>query len=343
MSDLSIDVTNACNRDCIHCLRDKLEPRKHIPLDLFKQILNQACSYGIRHVSLTGGEPTLHPDWNELLFVLAERELEFSIVSNGYRFREKVLPLLLEPTIRKCLESICFSLDGAFAYSHDALRGEHSFQEVIEAANLCRLKEIPLSIKTVVTNLNKEELTEIALLCSALGARQQSFLALTPTPRAIEKEIVPSLKEMRKVYSFINGSLVPAMKMQINLESSWGIDRALFTCNAYQQAYHVDHLGNLLFCCNLSHVCNGNKLSTLGEELLVDLKRKKLKEGIIRHHQLLAQFTEDRLNNTSAESALTRFPCWWCLEYFNKLKWKKNYTHSSWVQEVFYSQDVRTT
>lgn len=343
MPDLSIDVTNSCNRDCIHCLRDKVEARRHFSLNLFKQIIDQACDCGIRHVSLTGGEPTLHPNWSELLIALAKRGLQFSIVSNGYKFREKTLPILLEAIVRKHLDGVCFSLDGSSADSHDALRGEDSFQEVIEAANLCRLKGIPLSIKTVVINLNREELAEIALLGSAIGATQHSFIALSPTPRAIENEIVPSLKEMRKAYSVITGSLVPAMKMQINLESSWGVDHILFTCNAYQQAYSVDHLGNLLFCCNLSHVCNGNKPAILGKEFLADLKRKSLKEGIIQHHRLLAQFTEDRLNDTSSESLLASFPCWWCFEYFDKLGWIENYTDSPWVQEVFCSQGNRIT
>lgn len=335
MPDFSVDVTNACNLDCIHCLRDKSEPRKHLSLDLFKQILDQARDCGIKYISLTGGEPTLHPKWSEFLNALAERELKFSIVSNGYKFSERTLPVLLNPLVRKHLESMCFSLDGAFAKSHDTLRGEGSFREIIEAANLCRLKGIPLSIKTVVTSHNKRELTEIALLGSVIGAIQHSFIALTPTPRAIEEGIVPSIKEMKEAYSFVTGSLVPSMKTQINLEGSWGVEYALFTCNAYQQAYSVDHLGNLLFCCNLSHVCNGDKPSILGKEFLADLKKEGLKEGIIRHYRLLAQFTEDRLNNASADSLLTSFACWWCLKYFNKLEWIENYANSPWVQEVF--------
>jgi len=340
MLDLSIDVTNACNRDCFHCLRDKIEPRGFFPLELFEEILDQACDCGIKYVSLTGGEPTLHPDWEKILTGLAERKLGFSIVSNGYKFKEKILAVLLEPRVRRHLEGLCFSLDGAFAKSHNALRGEGSFQEVVEAANLCRLKGIPFSIKTVVTKLNKQELTEIVLLSSSLGAKEQSFIALTPTPRAIEREIVLSPEETKKVYSFIAGNLVPAIKIQINLEGAWGIDSALFTCNAYQQAYSVDHLGNLVFCCNLSHVCNGNNPSVLGKEFLIDLRKRKLKEGIVQHQHLLTQFTKDRLNDTSKGSLLFKFPCWWCFEYFNKLKWKENYSYSPWVQELFCSHST---
>jgi len=333
MISLSIDVTNACNRNCLHCLRDKIEPREFLPLSLFEEILTQAYECGIRYVSLTGGEPTLHPAWGEFLVALAERGFKFSIITNGYRFRERTLPVLLEPTVRRHLDNVCFSLDGAFPDSHNTLRGEYSFKEVITGVNLCRLKGIPISIKTVVTSLNREELVELTLLSASLGVSRHSFLALTPTPRAIREGIVLSPEETKEVCSFIIRNLIPSMKMQIKLEGSWSIDRLLFNCNAYQQNYSVDHLGNLLFCCNLSHVCNGNKPSTLGKELLADLKRESLKEGIIRHHQLLAQFTEARLNNAVNGSLLDSFPCWWCLGYFNKRKWIENYADSPWANK----------
>lgn len=335
MANLSIEVTNACNRDCIHCFRDKLEPRQHLPLDLFKQILRQAHQCGIRHISLTGGEPTLHPAWSDLLFALAERGLKFSILTNGYQFKQRTLPMVLKPTVRRHLNSICFSLDGASANSHDALRGEGSFHEVTEAANLCRLSNIPFKIKTVVTNGNKKELAEIALLGSALGTKQHSFLALVPTPRSLEQALVPSVREMRELYSLITGSLVSAMKADITLEGPWGCNSALFTCNAYQQFYSVDHLGNLLFCCNLSHVYTEAKLETMGREFLADLKEEPLEKGIIQHYRLLARFTEDRLDEARYRTVLFPYPCLWCLKYFGKLEWAKNYHCFPWVEEMF--------
>lgn len=333
---LALEATNACNRDCIHCIEDKEEPREHLPLDLFKQVLDQACDCSIKYVSLTGGEPTLHPNWSDLLIALVERGLKFNVVTNGWKFKQRTLPLLLKPTIRRHLTTICVSLDGANAGSHDALRGEGSFQEVIEAANLCRLKKIPLSIKTVVNNINEKELAEVALLGSALGATKHSFISLLPTPRILKENIIPSPRKTKKIYSFISGSLIPAMKTKINLEGSWGTGHSLFSCNAHQQIYNVDYLGNLIFCCNLSHVRDENKPATLGKEFLADLKKESLKEGIIQHYQLLARFTEDRLRDTKSPPELISNPCYWCLKYFGKLEWIKNYSNSQWVKEVFY-------
>ncbi len=335
MPDLSIEVTNACNRDCIHCLRDKLEPKEHLSLDIFKEILDHASNYGITHISLTGGEPTLHPSWADLLIALSERKLKFSFVSNGSLFKQKVLPSLAVPIVKRHLDSVCLSLDGASEKSHDILRGKNSFTEVVEAANLCRLSGFPLSFKTVVTNANKNELTEIALLGSNLGATQHSFLTLVPTPRLLEDELIPSFKETKKIYSFITGSLLPSIKAEILMEGSWGNDNALFSCNAYQQAYSVDHLGNMIFCCNLSHVYSGEKTSIMGREFLGSLKLKDFKECIISHYELLSLFTTDRLNSKSVSDCFYPDPCLWCLNYFGKLKWIENFSNSPWTNELF--------
>jgi len=335
LHQLSIETTNACNRSCIHCVRDKEEKRQHFPLELFEQIINESYELGIRYICLTGGETTLHPNFTNLLSSLAERGLTFGFVTNGLDFNSRVLPTLLIPTIRRYLVTVCFSLDGANADSHDYLRGEGSFKDVIEAISLCHLKGIPFSIKTAVSNINKEELTEIALLVSSLGAIEHNFLSLLPTPELLKENLMLTPKETRIVYSFISGSLVPSMKSRINLEGSWGVNSTLFICNAYQQIYSVDYLGNLLFCCNLSHISRGDLPALMGTEFIIDLKLNSLKEGIIQHHRLLAKFTEDRLKDLHSSPELLSSPCCWCYKYFGKLEFINQNPKSSWSREMF--------
>ena len=323
MHDLSIDVTNVCNRDCIHCIKDKLEPRGHLPLDLYIEIIDQAKAIGITHVCFTGGEPSLHPNWDRIIVETVKRDMSFSLVINGHEFKRLTLPLLLNENVKKHLISVCFSLDGASATTHDYLRGEGSFSEVIEAASLCRLKRIPFSFKTVVTARNQNEIIKIALLAAALGATQQSFIALIPTPRALKLKLVPRFSQLSQIRAIIRGHLVGKMQTDILLEGSWGAKSILFTCNAFQRAYHVDHCGNLLFCCNLSHVYTGNQQATFGKELLADLRQQDLKVGLVRHYELLAAFMKARLDSAQNPTNLFHYPCLWCMNYFGKLEWTK--------------------
>lgn len=48
-----------------------------------------------RHLSIYGGEPTLHPQWNEILRILHEEYADwpFVILTNGRTFRDKKFPL----------------------------------------------------------------------------------------------------------------------------------------------------------------------------------------------------------------------------------------------------------
>jgi MoaA/NifB/PqqE/SkfB family radical SAM enzyme len=161
---LSIELTNVCNRNCLHYFRNKADPPEFLPLPLAREALDQARALGFRTLCLTGGEVALYPPLEEFISLAVDHGFTFSLVTNGHRFRENLLPLLAAPQNRRKLSGVCFSLDGAKAESHDTLRGAGSFREVIEAIALCELKDLPFGLKSVITNFNKEELGDLAIL-----------------------------------------------------------------------------------------------------------------------------------------------------------------------------------
>ena len=187
---------------------------------------------------------------------MAEQGFTFKLVSNGHRFRENLLPSLSAPNIREKLEVVCLSLDGAEPESHDALRGPGSFREVVEAAALCQLKGLPFSFKSVITNFNKDHLMDLALLATTLGARDQSFIYPFPTPRSIQAGVIPAPGELLEIMAFISGNMVKALRLDIRLEAS-DPETLLFKCHNILDCLNVDYQGNLLLCCNLSHVTGG--------------------------------------------------------------------------------------
>ena len=100
MYELALEVTNLCNRDCIHCMRNKADVKESIPLELVADLLPQARALGMKCVSLTGGEVSLYPDLPALLDLITDFGFQFSLVTNGYRFKDRLLPLLLQPKVR---------------------------------------------------------------------------------------------------------------------------------------------------------------------------------------------------------------------------------------------------
>jgi MoaA/NifB/PqqE/SkfB family radical SAM enzyme len=327
---LFIELTNVCNRHCLHCIRNQADSPGFLPMSLAREILDQARTLGFRRIALTGGEVALYPYLEEFLTLVVEYGFSFNLVTNGHRFRENLLPLLSSTKFRENLTEVCFSLDGARSETHDALRGAGSFREVVEAATLCQFKEIPVSFKSVITNFNKEELTELALLGATLESRDHSFIQLVPTPRSIREGVILPPDEVGERLSWISGSLAKMLRSKITIEA-FGPRTPLFSCGNIQRAVYVDFQGNLVLCCNLSHVTREEgQPSVFGPEWLADLKEVTLQEGLVRQYHAVARLMEARLGDQHRLGHLTLDPCYWCFQHFGKFEWLREFPESPW-------------
>lgn len=322
INTVAIDITNHCNFDCLHCIRDRLSPRAHISLELLDFILKETSSVGKREISFTGGEIALHPELKEIFKLLLRHRLLFNFVTNGYLFKDNILPLL-NSRVKKHLSGICFSLDGATPETHDFIRREGSFERVIESIKRCIKEGINVSVKSIIYRKNMKEVADIAMLCASLGVRDLGFIVLTPSPGMLDAGLMPSPDEYQDIVRYIQNSIIPSFSIQINIEGYGGDERMFRFCNpAY--GLSIDHEGNLIFCCNLSHPTANSRPDRFGKELLGNIREIGIQEGIIRHYRLLAWFMEKTM-----KSPIFKEPpggtCTACYYLFNKMDWIKEY------------------
>jgi MoaA/NifB/PqqE/SkfB family radical SAM enzyme len=330
MRIIGLEPTNQCNRSCRHCFRNKADTPEFLPLSTADSVLSQAEALGFKMVCLTGGEVALYPHLGVLLRLIAERGFDFTLVTNGCRFPEYVLPLLLEPEVKERLVSVSFSLDGARAATHDGLRGPRSFREVIEGATLCQNHRLPLSLKSLITTANRGELTELALLGARLGATEHGFLYPFPTPTLIRDGLLPTPREAEDTVQWIQDNLIGVTRTKITLDG-YSMDGVILNCGHLVDYLNVDYQGNLIFCCTLSHPTHGDGIPTSFDgELVADLKEVSLKEAIVRQFRAAAGVMEARLNGGGNLGGLTETPCLWCLKHYGKLDWLKDFPDSPW-------------
>ncbi len=93
---VEIDVTHRCTLSCFNCDRCvSVAPGnayQDITVEQFKKFITQSINnnYLWKRIRLIGGEPTIHPDFDEILHLLAEyklrhnENLKVEISSNGY-------------------------------------------------------------------------------------------------------------------------------------------------------------------------------------------------------------------------------------------------------------------
>jgi radical SAM protein with 4Fe4S-binding SPASM domain len=127
--NLYVYVTNRCQLRCKHCyMGQRLETAEKMPLRQVMDILRTWRRMGSSKLTVLGGEPTLHPDYVNIIRAANEMGFEHVITtSNG-----------LEPAIRKFRQMqpsdfayVQVSLDGGSAASHDQVRGAGTFDEAL--------------------------------------------------------------------------------------------------------------------------------------------------------------------------------------------------------------------
>ena len=77
-----------CNLACTYCneFDNFSEP---VPLDLMKQRVDKLASFGTAMIGISGGEPLMHPELDELIAHARKRGIFIGLLTNGYLLTEK--------------------------------------------------------------------------------------------------------------------------------------------------------------------------------------------------------------------------------------------------------------
>ena len=85
--ELLIEITNKCPLNCIFCSsHSNLRKNRHINKETLKKIILDAKRLRIEKIQLSGGEPFQHPDIDELIGVILEKNFELEIYTCGNVF-----------------------------------------------------------------------------------------------------------------------------------------------------------------------------------------------------------------------------------------------------------------
>src|SRR6202011_4569923 len=117
---LTWELTYACNLACVHCLSSsgRRDPRELSTAEC-KSVIDELQRMQVFYVNVGGGEPTVRPDFWELLDYAIARDVGVKFSTNGVRIGR--------PEARRLAATdyvdVQVSLDGADATTNDAVRG----------------------------------------------------------------------------------------------------------------------------------------------------------------------------------------------------------------------------
>lgn len=280
------ELTLACNLRCGHCGSSAGRARPNElttaeALDLVAQLVDLGC----QTVGLSGGEPTLRPDWDRIVAAAVRRGLTVTLVSNG----TTMTPELAGRAADAGLNSIALSLDGT-ALTHEALRGTGTYRKVIEAAEQVRSAGLPFAVMTHLNTRNLGELERIHARAEELGAfcwqvqlgKPMGNLAkrrdLVIPPAAI-LDVMPRLARLER-RSTLNVRIGDSLgyfgpdDRQLRHRTANGQPAIWAGCQAGRMAVGIESDGGVKGCLSLQARLHG------------DRGRDPFREGTLREHRL---------------------------------------------------------
>jgi radical SAM protein with 4Fe4S-binding SPASM domain len=174
-----LEVTHACNLDCIHCcIRGAVDQfrlnhdNNELTLREIERLLDDLVEEGTLNLVFTGGEAFLRKDFLEILALAKKRHFAFTIFSNG-----QCIDVRTADTLARLLPvCVFFSLYGANAAVHERVTGVRgSFEKLLGAIALLRQRGIVVGLKTMVMKENLSQLKDILSLGRSLGIDQHEF------------------------------------------------------------------------------------------------------------------------------------------------------------------------
>lgn len=186
LRELWLQINNACNLSCAHCLVSSgPDGIPGLSTSEIVATIDAAAALGIERVYITGGEPFLRRDMFDLARYITERHgCELIVLTNATLFAGRVRQQL--DTLSRAQVKFQVSIDGARAETNDPLRGAGTFAKALDGARILSDHGFDVSLTTVTTEENLEELPQIPAIVKRVGARSQHLMWSHKRGRALE-------------------------------------------------------------------------------------------------------------------------------------------------------------
>ncbi|MDP3426788.1 MAG: radical SAM protein [Humidesulfovibrio sp.] len=141
------------------------------------EIVREVARNGLRHLDITGGEPTVHPGLTDIVREAAGLGLGVRCISLGqFLLRKQAQGTLLEALLDAGLTDILFSLHAADPESFRTLSGG-SLETVQAVMDRLDARGFQYSCNTVITEKNLRQLPDIARMAVKRGIYAANFIA----------------------------------------------------------------------------------------------------------------------------------------------------------------------
>src|ERR1700727_2333671 len=246
---LTWELTYACNLSCVHCLSSsgRRDPRE-LSTGECRAVIDELERMQVFYVNIGGGEPTVRPDFWELVDYATAHHVGVKFSTNGV----KITPEVARRLAASDYVDVQISLDGATAEVNDAVRGPGSYATALRGmGNLAEAGFRGFKISVVVTRQNAGQLDDFKAIADRFGA-QLRLTRLRPSGRGADvwDELHPTAAQQRELYDWLvaRGEQVLTGDSFFHLAVFRSALPGLNLCGAGRVVCLIDPIGDVYAC-----------------------------------------------------------------------------------------------
>lgn len=250
-------VTNRCNLRCVYCGCPDVKTRE-LKTEQALDVIDELATLGTAQVHITGGEPLVRKDIDQLIQRLRYHAIRVTLTTNGTLVPRRIRSL------RGCWQ-VSMSLDGPPSV-HDQNRATGQVDEVLEALRLLKDEGIPRKLQCLVTRTTSAEAVDFVL---ETGAQYDAKVYFQPALEVIlaTEEPNPVVAQATKVRAIFEdlmrrraaGAPVGNSPDALTHLSRWPEERQLH-CPVNRVAVRLTPEGVLLPCHERADVPDGESV-----------------------------------------------------------------------------------
>lgn len=160
----NICITDQCNLHCFYCQAGGenhcIHQVSHMTFERARKILDVLSDIGVSRIRITGGEPTLNPDFAKIVKYAITLDFAKIRISTNGTFIANYCELLRNPKIR-----VQISLDTLNERKFKEITNSNCFNLVMNSLSILSLENIITRINMVVTKSNYKEIPKMISYC----------------------------------------------------------------------------------------------------------------------------------------------------------------------------------
>lgn len=248
-------ITGKCNYNCRHCFMaaDNAKNMREFSWEECHHFIGELERCGVQTVTLTGGEPMLHPHFLNIVKELDTHGMVITEINTNGSFITQTLLDEMKRLEYRPLIKISFDCLG----HHDWMRGcKGAEASAISAIKLCKENNFAVRIQTCIHKGNVGSLYDTACYMAKLGVEEMRVIRTSEAPRWEEngKNLTLDLEEYyRLMLDFTERYAQTGYNMEIDI---W----QFLQFSPMQRIYHYRPVEGTPNCFRESSpVCRGNR------------------------------------------------------------------------------------